>query len=112
MKLVEKHDIIGTYCVDTRMFPGKNSNWQYEHYKIEITDNKLIVKYLDLGRIQSTESVEIVFLEYYKNNRVKVTGNSHHHMLQQHPLLVREGWSYYYVINSLKYGNMYFKKEK
>jgi hypothetical protein len=112
-KVVKRKHIIGDYVIDRSKFSGENSNWQYNHYKLEITKrNELIVKYIDSGIVHSMDTVKVEFLEDYRNNRIKISQESTHHMFKEHPELIREIWSFYYVIHSEKYGNMFFKKGK
>ena len=41
-KEIDKDDIYGEYVINKNKCPGKQADWQYEHYRFKITkDNKL-----------------------------------------------------------------------
>ena len=79
------------------MFKGENADWQFNHYMLELTNDKLIVKYHEHGKTLSQDTVEITYLERYQNNRLKIVGKSEHHLFQENPTLVRDNWDFLYV---------------
>lgn len=110
---VDAGDIYGEYVIDRTMFPGKNADWQYETYRMEITEaDELKLYQFRAGKLVATHQVPVSMLDYYANTRLKLEpGNvPHHHMLRESPLMVRRPWSFYYAFNSPHYGSMYFRK--
>ena len=41
-----KKQIIGGYRIDKNFYPGKNANWQYDHYRFTITQSDSIYLYV------------------------------------------------------------------
>lgn len=111
---VDASDIYGEYEIDRNMFPGKNADWQYETYRMEVTDSNVLKLYqLKGGKVIVIYETPVLLLDHYNNTRLKLEpGNKpRHHMLRENPLMVREPWSFYYVFHSPYYGNMYFRKK-
>lgn len=110
---IKESKIIGKYVVNTNVLPGKNADWQYEHYRLEITKNKdLIISFYDNGALMSKDSVKYTFVRRFVSDRIKILGPSQHHLFQDNPTLYRKGSSFTYRFYSKKYGNMYFRKKK
>lgn len=110
---VEANDIYGSYVIDRKMFAGPNADWQYNKYRMEISESgQLTLFELTEGKDVVAHPMPIRILEYYQNSRLKLVGHPPHHMLRRQPLLVRQPWSFYYAFNSPHYGNMYFIKGK
>ena len=109
---LNQNDIYGDYVIDKTMFKGKQADWQYEHFKFTITkNNKMFFYIMENGKIVKTISGNIEFKKYYKSPRLVLNFKEpKFHILQQNPTLYRKNWSYYYVFESTKYGNMFFKK--
>lgn len=111
---VAKENIYGEYIIDRKKYDGKNANWQYEHFKIKITeDDKLhLMIYNDYGKIAKVITKKIVIYDGFSNARLKINSSpDDYHLLQENPTLYRNVWSYYYVFHSSKYGNMFFIKK-
>lgn len=107
-------DIYGEYVIDRTMFPGKNADWQYETYQMEITKvDELKLYQLRNGQVVETYLIPVRMLDHYRNTRLKLepSGDIRHHILRRNPLMVRRPWSHYYVFYSPHYGNMYFRKK-
>lgn len=110
---IKESRIIGKYVVNTNVLPGKNADWQYEHYKLEVTKDKyLVVSFYDKGTLMSKDSVEYTFVKRFVSDRIKILGPSQHHFFQDNPTLYRKGSSFTYRFFSKKYGNVYFRKKK
>ena len=45
-KILKKEDYYGEYIINRDYFPGKQANWQYDHYRFEIKENDSIFFYL------------------------------------------------------------------
>lgn len=111
---VRKRNIYGKYVVYRSKFPGKQADWQYNHFRFEITkQNELIFYYIDKGIIIHKDSIKISFLEQYQSDRLVINGHPNNpHILAENPTLYRNIGSFYYVFKSPKFGNMFFKKGK
>lgn len=111
---LSKNEIYGEYVIDTDKFEGKNTDWQYDHFKMDITrDNKLkLYIYNNDGNVAKIITRKIEIMEGYTNARLNINPNSSdYHILQENPTLYRNVWSFYYVFHSSKYGNMFFVKK-
>ena len=114
-KIVTEKDIIGDYVVDTLKYSKKQAKWQYEHFKFKITnDRKLIFQILENDKTVKTEILKISYNKSYRNNRVIIHSDSiNHHIIRKSPTLYRKKYNkFYYVFESEKFGNVFFKKEK
>ncbi|MEN2399610.1 hypothetical protein GKZ90_0007470 [Flavobacterium sp. MC2016-06] len=111
---LERNDIYGEYVIDTTQFYGKQAVWQYNHYRFEIKRNNKIVFHLtEKNKIIKTYTGTVQFLEEYKKPRIKTHfENPKYHIVIENPTLYRKIWSFYYVFNSSKFGNVFFKKGK
>ena len=45
-KILKKEDYYREYIINRDYFPGKQANWQYDHYRFEIKENDSIFFYL------------------------------------------------------------------
>lgn len=110
---VERDDVYGWYVIDRSKFPGAQADWQYEHYRFEITKtdsikfyvtkrNYIIIVYQGPVDI-SPDGVIVPMIDY-------PMGFPKYHVLSQNPTLYRQPFSFYYVFESSLYGNMFFTK--
>ena len=108
---VSQQDIYGTYVIDRTMFPGENADWQYNHFRIEVTKSDSIKLYVTDGeKINKTHTSKI---EFTLDNRphIRIIADSlQHPILKENPTLYRKPFSFYYVFESPLYGNMFFTK--
>ena len=115
-KEIDKDDIYGEYVINKNKCPGKQADWQYEHYRFKITkDNKLHFFIFNDNKKLIKTIVKNIEINYYSSVSphldIKPTENDFH-ILKQNPTLYREVWSFYYVFESEKFGNMFFTKKK
>ncbi|WP_298153809.1 hypothetical protein [Flavobacterium sp.] len=105
-------DIRGKYVVDRRFFPGKQADWQYDHFRFEITDDDQFLFYvIEKDQILKTYRGAITYSDTYTPPRIALHFKQPtHHIIADNPTLYREVWSFYYVFHSEKFNNMYFKK--
>ena len=110
---VDKEDIYGSYIIDRTRFPGKNAEWQYQHYRFEITEpdgfafhctnyDKVVKTYIGKVEFTTDNRPHIKLQMQYPDGDTC-------HVLRTNPTLYREPFSFYYVFESPKYGNMFFK---
>ncbi len=111
-KTIEKKDIYGDYIVDRTKFPGRQADWQYESFRFTISRKNELIFYKTNGSIiLSADTAKVEFLEYFRNDRIRVLRDSSmHHIVEKEPSLYREVWSFYYVFKSPKFGNVFFRK--
>ncbi|MEM6687050.1 MAG: hypothetical protein AAF617_14815 [Bacteroidota bacterium] len=48
---VKKKHLEGDYVINRNLFKGPNADWQYEHYRLSIKDNELVLTILNNGHI-------------------------------------------------------------
>ena len=110
-KTLEKKDIYGDYIIDRSKFSGKQADWQYNHYRYTITeDNKIYFYITNKEKIIKKIEGEVEFIEHYSPRLKIYFKEPKFHIIKDNPTLYREIWSFYYVFNSEKYNNMFFKK--
>lgn len=109
---LKQKDIYGDYRIDTNFYPGANARWQYNRYRFTITDkDSLLLNTYDIyGRLQSTYGYKI----RHSSSRFGAwnADSAKHHLLYHSPTLYRSHSSYYYVLKSTRYGNMFFRKSR
>lgn len=119
--ILTQQDIYGTYVIDREIFPGKQANWQYANFRFEITtDNRMIFETRRNKEKWNVETIDVSFstgywdldIEQYCNKRIRIHSDStNHHVVQDNPTLYRKNFNrFYYVFESEKFGNMFFKK--
>ena len=112
MKL-DKDEIYGEYVINKNKCPGKQANWQYDHYRFKITeDNKIYFYITEKEKIVKTLIGTVEIREYYTTGpRIKINFDEpKFHIVKDNPTLYREIWTFYYVFQSEKFGNMFFTK--
>ncbi|MBK7567258.1 MAG: hypothetical protein KBF42_09245 [Chitinophagales bacterium] len=109
---LEREDIYGEYVIDRNKYPGFQADWQYDHFRFEITKNDSIYFYVTEGKaIVKTYSGTISFHHAYKRPRLIININApRHHIIEDNPTLFRVPRDFYYVFNSSKFGNVFFTK--
>ncbi len=112
---IEKDDIYGEYIINRNKCPGKQADWQYNHYRFKITeDNKIYFYITEKENIVKTIQGTIDIKKSYGPSPIlKIYFNEpRFHIIKENPTLYREIWTFYYVFNSDKFGNMFFTKGK
>lgn len=112
--ILSKNDFYGEYIIDRSYFPGKQADWQYNHFRFEIVENDSIYLYeTDNDKIITTYKGTINTLDYYESARLVINLNqTWHHIMITNPTIYRKPWSFMLVFNSPQFHNMYFKKGK
>jgi len=114
MKVSEK-DIYGEYVIDVTKFSGKQANWQYDNFRFEFTeDKKMNFEYRVYEDNWKKEVIDISIEPTWHNRRVIIhSDTSNHHIIRDNPTLYRLSFNrFYYVFESEKFGNVFFKKGK
>jgi hypothetical protein len=111
-KEIDKSDIYGSYVINRNKCAGKQADWQYNHYRFKITeDNKIFFYITEKENIIKTIEGTVTFSEGYASPEIKLDFEEpKFHVLQENPTLYREIWTFYYVFESSKFGNMFFTK--
>ena len=113
-KVLDKEDYYGQYVINRDFFPGKQANWQYNNYRFEIKENDSIYFHVtDKDKILKTYRGTIKVTTQYRSKRLILKMEQPtHHILSGNPTTYRSAWSFYLVLYSPKFNNVYFKKGK
>jgi len=111
-KTITRDDVYGEYVIDRTKFSGKQANWQYNRFRFEITkQNDFIFYLMKNGKIIKTYHGATTFIESYSQPRIVLGLNpALEDIIEEKPTLYRAPFSFYYVFNSPKFGNMFFVK--
>jgi len=106
---VTQKDIYGNYIIDKSKYPGKEANWQYDHFRFEITRQDSILFYVtDKKTIIKTYRGKV---QYSQKGRIILNVNlPRSEVIVDTPILYRNIFSFYYVFHSKYYNNVFFKK--
>lgn len=109
---LDKNEIYGEYIINKNKCPGKQANWQYDHYRFKITkDNKIHFYITEKEKIVKTLIGTVEIIEHYTPSPLlKIKFEEPFHIVKDSPTLYREIWTFYYVFHSEKFGNMFFTK--
>jgi hypothetical protein len=105
-------DYQGSYIVNRDYFSGKQSDWQYNHFRFNITGEDSIFFYeTENEKIINTFKGTVSYSKSRESARLKISNlEPSHHVLSGNPTTYRNTWDFYLVFNSPKFYNMYFKK--
>ncbi|WP_224997033.1 hypothetical protein [Cesiribacter sp. SM1] len=108
-----KNDIVGTYRIDTSFYPGENARWQYEHVKFQITeDDEFILTVMQDDNNYKELHGQVVWSSGPPDLWTVKMDDTTHHIVESGPTLYRGHDRFYYVFESSKWNNMFFRKEK
>ncbi len=107
---ITKERVVGLYEIDSSFYPGRNSDWQKEHFTFEITkdDKFLFNEKLKDGSVKTVQGV----IEWYRESPpmlFRIVMEQEHELVDQYPALYRGNRKSYYVFES-KFGNMFYRK--
>jgi len=119
--ILTQEDIYGTYVIDRDKFPGKQADWQYDNFRFKISpEHHLIFESRLYEDTWKTEKVDVSFSSgyfdtdkaQYCNRKIRIHSDStNHHIIRDNPTLYRKKFNrFYYVFESEKFGNVFFKK--
>ncbi len=114
-KNLDQSDLYGDYVIDRSHFPGKQADWQYDHFRFTLTHSDSIYFHETEGaNIIKTHKGSIRFLTKYSQPRliIEMENDTCHHIIEKYPTLYRKVWSFYYVFHSPKFKNVFFRKGK
>ena len=110
---VTEEDIYGTYVIDKSRFSGEQADWQYDNFRFEVTrNNQLLFEHRVYDDVWELETVDVSFDPTWENRRIRIHSDStNHHIIRDNPTLYRLSYGeFYYVFESEKFGNVFFKK--
>lgn len=114
--VLNKKDYYGEYVINRNYFKGKQTDWQYNHFRFEITEEDSIFFYVtDKERILKTYRGTISTTNpnnYISDRLIIEMEQPTHHIIKSNPTTYRSAWSFYLVFYSPKFKNVFFKKGK
>jgi len=103
--------IYGTYRVDKTKFDTAEGRWQFENFEIQIGRDHVLRLYQLQPNRKILDAMEFTFSQYFNAPHISLKIDStRHHILSTNPTLYRKPFSFYYVFESRKFGNMFFEK--
>ncbi len=110
--VLKQKDYYGEYIINRNYFKGVQADWQYNHFRFEITKQDSIFFYQTEGEeIIKTYRGTISTKAPYGSARLVLNMElPKHHILTYNPTTYRSAWSFYLVLFSPKYNNLFFKK--
>tara|TARA_B100000809_G_C14786718_1_gene405058 strand:- start:74 stop:604 length:531 start_codon:yes stop_codon:yes gene_type:complete len=112
--VLNKTDYYGEYIIDRNFFSGKQSDWQYNHYRFIITKDDSITFYVtEKEKIIREYKGTITTLTPYSSDRLVINMEMpNHHIMSTNPTTYRQAWDFHLVFYSPMFNNMYFRKGK
>lgn len=111
---LDKDDYYGEYVIKRDYFKGKQTDWQYNHFRFKITKDDSIFFYVtDEEKILKRYRGKIRTTKPYSSARLIIEMEQPtHHILKTNPTTYRSAWDFYLVLNSDKFYNVFFEKGK
>ena len=111
-KELKKKDYYGEYVIDRSYFKGKQADWQYDHFRFEITKGDSIFFYVtEKEKVIKIFKGTITTLKPYSSERLVIKMEQPtHQILTTNPTIYRDIWDFYLVFNSPEFYNMFFRK--
>ena len=111
---LDKEDYYGEYIINRDYFKGEQTDWQYNHFRFEITEEDSIFFYLtEQEKILKTFRGNIETTTSYSSARLIIEMEQPtHHIFTSNPTTYRGPWDFYLVFKSPEYYNVFFEKGK
>ncbi|MBL3655331.1 hypothetical protein [Fulvivirga sediminis] len=111
---LDKEDYCGEYVVNRDYFEGEQTDWQYNHFRFEITNYDSIFFYVtEKENILKTFRGTIKTTTPYSSARLIIEMEQPtHHIMTSNPTTYRSAWDFYLVFKSPKFHNVFFEKGK
>jgi hypothetical protein len=111
---LDKDDYYGEYVINRDYFKGEQTDWQYNHFRFEITNEDSIFFYVtDKEKILKTYRGKIKTTTPYSSARLIIDMDQPtHHIMTSNPTTYRSAWDFYLVFKSPKFYNVFFEKGK
>lgn len=109
---LEKSDYYGSYVIDRSQFPGRQANWQYNTFRLDIRHNGEVAFYVtDKEEVLKTYLGEMSTVKPYSSHRpIFWMQQPTHHIVSSNPTVYRRGRQFYLVFESPHFGNVFFTK--
>jgi len=111
---LDKDDYYGEYVINRDYFKGEQTDWQYNHFRFEITDEDSIFFYVtDKEKILKIYRGKIKTTTHYSSARLIIEMDQPtNHIMTSNPTTYRSAWDFYLVFKSPKFYNLFFEKGK
>ncbi len=113
---LDKADYYGQYVINRDYFKGEQTEWQYNHFRFEITEQDSIFFYVtDKEKIIKTYRgvIKTSNPRNHDSDRLIIEMEEPtHQFLTSNPTTYRSAWSFYLVFKSPDFYNVFFKKGK
>jgi len=110
-EILQKKDYYGEYIVDRDYFPGRQADWQYNNFRFVIKNDSIYFYVTDKEKIVKTYRGTITTSKPTISERLIINMEQPtHHIMTSNPTTYRSAWSFYLVLYSPKFNNVYFKK--
>jgi hypothetical protein len=98
---LDKDDYYGEYVINRDYFKGEQTDWQYNHYRFEITEEDSIFFYVtDKEKILETFRGKIKTTTPYDSARLIIEMEQPtHHILTSNPTTYRSTWDFIWCLN-------------
>lgn len=111
---LDKSDYYGEYVINREYFKGEQTDWQYNHFRFEITEQDSIFFYVtDKAKILKTYrgTIKTTNPNNHQSDRLIIEMETPtHHIVRSNPTTYRDAWDFYLVFNSPKFNSVFFKK--
>lgn len=113
-KVLDEEDYYGSYVINRDYFKGPQADWQYNHFRFEITDQDSIYFHVtEKEKILKTYRGIISTKTPYESARLKIyMEKPSHHIVEGWPTTYRSTWNFHLVFYSPKFNNVFFEKGK
>lgn len=110
--ILDKQDYYGTYVIKRDFFKGDQTDWQYDHFRFEITENDSIFFYVtNKEKTLKTYKGSIATVAPHGSARLIINMEQPtHHIMESNPTTYRNSWNFYLVFKSPKFYNLFFEK--
>ena len=111
---LDKQDYYGEYIINRDYFYGEQTDWQYNHFRFEITETDSILFFVtEKGKVLKTYRGTIKTSDpknHHSERLIIEMEKPKHHIMMSNPTTYRSAWGFYLVFNSPKFHNVFFKK--
>lgn len=111
---LDKEDYYGEYVISRSHFNGTQADWQYNHFRFEITDEDSMYFYVtEREQVLKTYRGTIRTTGAHPSERMIIEMEQPvHHILTSDPTTYRSAWDFYLVFQSPQFFNVFFEKGK
>ena len=110
--VLEPKDYYGTYVIDRSFYPGRQADWQYNHFRFEMLSSDSALFYVTEGtKIVSVYRGKISWPAGYESARMRLDMDTPtHFIMASNPTTYRFVWNFRLVFATERFGNVAFKK--